>query len=180
MFCRPPKVSMYATMAACDFIRNLLLGSFGDEKEAIKVYERYWLAVERKADEVGKRENVDPGQVMENVLTAFLTHERVADRKRDTLDTMIGGNLYALFRDWALRVQQEGISNLEMIEIVNKYAMEWLEGGNRVVVVQEQQREGEEHQYAETKKSKWSCPRCNFPNSGSSRMCTACSYFKTT
>ncbi|GMI23258.1 hypothetical protein TrRE_jg3582, partial [Triparma retinervis] len=133
MFCRPPKMSMYATMEACDFVRNLLLGGFGDEDEAKEVYRTYWLPVERKADEVGRREGVDPGKVMENLLTAFLSHQKIADRKRDALDTMIGGNLYALFRDFALRAQQEeGTSSLQMIVDVNEYSMKWLDRDVRV------------------------------------------------
>ena len=182
MFCRPPKMSMYATMEACDFVRNLLLGGFGDEDEAKEVYRTYWLPVERKADEVGRREGVDPGKVMENLLTAFLSHQKIADRKRDALDTMIGGNLYALFRDFALRAQQEeGTSSLQMIVDVNEYSMKWLDrdvrgpGGGDEGFKQGQ----EEKQAAVRRIEKWSCPRCNFPNDGQARLCTACSFFKT-
>ena len=63
MFCRPPSAGMYQTMEAADFVRNLLLGGFGDEGEAIEAYINFWLPVERKADGVG---GDGAGKVMED------------------------------------------------------------------------------------------------------------------
>ncbi|GMI47785.1 hypothetical protein TrCOL_g5866 [Triparma columacea] len=180
MFCRPPKMSMYATMEACDFVRNLLLGGFGDESKAKEVYQTYWLPVEKKADAAGKRENIDPGMVMETLLTAFLSHHNIVDRKRDVLDTMIGGNLYALFRDYALKAQQEeNSSNLELIVHVHEFSMAWLDGNVRDQVGHNSFKQGQGERQAERRSDKWACPRCNFPNDGSSRLCTACSFFRT-
>lgn len=85
--------SEYLPMDGADMIRNLLLGSFHTESEAIAYYKEYWLPVER---EVSK---VDTDWDMKLLIEAFLAC-KTYDKGPATL---VGGQTYTYFQSWLFK-----------------------------------------------------------------------------
>lgn len=103
MFCRPQRKNEHADMGAADFVRNLMLGSFSTEEEAITVYKAHWLPIELAAAAVVDQQGI--ADVLESMLTAFLDAQPKALQPDTDLNIqMIGGQLYARFRAWVSKV----------------------------------------------------------------------------
>mmetsp|Transcript_16460 Transcript_16460/g.32770 ORF Transcript_16460/g.32770 Transcript_16460/m.32770 type:complete len:460 (+) Transcript_16460:171-1550(+) len=188
MFCRPPKKSQYAEMAAVDFIRNLLLGSFaGDETKGLEMYRTWWLPVERKSHEVGiSKKHLDGGVVLEEILTAFLDNE---SQKQTTTDenkrggggggkysgpiaTMIGGDLYASFREY---VDSRGPgTGKELLVEVHDFAMDVYFAGLYVASDSNKGCPATTNPGGAGGAKMWSCTRCKFANPARAHVCTAC------
>lgn len=93
-FCKPHRDQEYVSMDGSDMIRNLLLGSFTTENEALGFYKEYWLPLERL---VSEEESGD----MKETLEAFLAEEEFNAGRA----TYIGGQIYADFESWLSRDQ---------------------------------------------------------------------------
>lgn len=105
--CRPHRSTEYADMGAADFVRNLLLGSFGSEKTAIYLYRSTWLPLERAAAEAAERSRSNVALGLERMLERFLKAYPLpaqtatlqgAGPSRNTV--VVGGAVYSSFRKW--------------------------------------------------------------------------------
>ena len=97
-FCRPGRAAEYASLGPADFARNRVLGSFGSERRAERVYEEAWLPIERAAADAAGPSRA-AGAVLEAMLAAFLAREAPAPppRRRAPPPSVVGGALYARF-----------------------------------------------------------------------------------
>lgn len=102
-FCKPTRSQEYQSMDGSDMIRNLLLGSFVSESDALEYYKEYWLPLERARSTTTANGN------MVGVLQAFLEAQK--GQGNDDNDNaavsggVIGGQIYAEFQAWfALRL----------------------------------------------------------------------------
>ena len=59
-------------MGAADFVRNLLLGSFPNEADAIRAYKTHWLPIEKAAARAAEAKQNGVASHLEGVLDAFL------------------------------------------------------------------------------------------------------------
>lgn len=162
MWARPPKRSEYAEMQGHDFCRNLLVGSL-PENEAIDIYERLWLPIERKC----------PGAQLGCMIEAYLNTEKnrnLVDKiDKDLTSQFIGGKLYKQFRSFVAGKRDEGIECKEILAELNKFAL-----GEYIFV--EKQLDLDDSDDGEVKVERnWACVRCRFPNDPSYSVCTACS-----
>lgn len=97
-FCKPRREEEYLSMDGVDMIRNLLLGSFHEQRDALDFYKDYWLPIEKLTSEKSY------GRSIQQVLEAFLekqkddTQVELADSKHNS--GTIGGKIYADFQAW--------------------------------------------------------------------------------
>lgn len=102
-WCKPQRATEFASMGAADFIRNLLLGSFRTEEDAIRMYKLKWLPIEQAAAAASIRnKSSDISEVLDSMLGAFLKAQPETDaaQSRQTQLLQIGGELYPRFRKW--------------------------------------------------------------------------------
>lgn len=98
-FCKPRREEEYLSMDGVDMIRNLLLGSFREQTDALEFYKDYWLPIEKLTSEQSY------GRSIKEVLEAFLDLRRedslvelLADGKHN--HGIIGGKIYVDFQAW--------------------------------------------------------------------------------
>jgi len=73
MFCKPSRDTEYASMGSADFIRNLILGSFQHEADAIIMYKQHWLPIEQAAAAAARRKRTSTVTAcLEDMLDTFL------------------------------------------------------------------------------------------------------------
>ncbi|GMI06195.1 hypothetical protein TrLO_g3520 [Triparma laevis f. longispina] len=134
MFCRPPTKSQYAEMAAVDFIRNLMLGGFVKKEEvALEMYKTWWLPIELKAGSIAKiSSGKNDGDILESLLEAFLSEEfgdgdeTCGSKKSEfhsNISKMVGGDLYANFRDYVTHTKEAGVGGEEVLRKVHDFAL---------------------------------------------------------
>jgi len=199
-FCKPSRATEFASMGAADFVRNLLLGSFRCESDAIKMYKDHWLPIEKAAGAAATRNrSSNIAEVLENTLDAFLKaqpEKLVADERSQSMLTMagaIGGELYPRFRKWltaALAAEDTAVSAAAGLVPLDEDAHATLE--RRTALLLQRWRNFAIEHLAENHVSssisnkatsvfkvpasaKWRCSRCFFPNDARCTQCTACS-----
>jgi hypothetical protein len=109
VLCKPSRDTEYACMGAADFIRNLLLGSFRHECDAIYMYKQYWLPIEQAGGEAARRSCTSGVAVfLETMLDAFLLAqpEKTEEELTASLVPRVGGQLYSRFRRWVSAAMQ--------------------------------------------------------------------------
>mmetsp|Transcript_33090 Transcript_33090/g.77422 ORF Transcript_33090/g.77422 Transcript_33090/m.77422 type:complete len:468 (+) Transcript_33090:67-1470(+) len=142
-FCRPSRSSEFVGLGAADFVRNLLLGSFPDEQESIKMYEDQWLPIESAAEATSERTGLSAGTLLEMMLENFLkAHPRRAEGgacKPPSINAaLVGGPIYPRFRRWFTAALEEGEDQtadwqgrtIEILAQLKQYAMEQFARGN--------------------------------------------------
>ncbi|GMH58997.1 hypothetical protein TrST_g10259 [Triparma strigata] len=190
MFCRPPSKSQYAEMASVDFIRNLMLGGFVKKEEiALEMYKTWWLPIETQAGKSAAQENKDGGEVLENLLEAFLVEEGLPVGEEEKgggtpsiyhsdISKMVGGDLYAYFRDYVTHAKESGMSSEELLIKVHDFGVNRYFAGTyradkkrkKISVAKGYGRGGSGLELGGSRK----CPRCQFSNDASAQVCTAC------
>ena len=91
----------FASMGSADFVRNLLLGSFHRECDAISMYKRHWLPIEQAAAEAARRSGTSGvAAFLEGMLDTFLEAQPEHHRPAMLDPGAVGGQLYARFRRW--------------------------------------------------------------------------------
>eukprot|EP00416_Gambierdiscus_australes_P015746 CAMPEP_0171078184 /NCGR_PEP_ID=MMETSP0766_2-20121228/14487_1 /TAXON_ID=439317 /ORGANISM="Gambierdiscus australes, Strain CAWD 149" /LENGTH=459 /DNA_ID=CAMNT_0011535293 /DNA_START=27 /DNA_END=1406 /DNA_ORIENTATION=+ len=105
-FCKPHRETEYASMGAADFVRNLLLGSFRKEQDAIDMYKQHWLPIEVAAAETAQEHHSSNAAVfMESMLEAFMKQQpQHLKGLKLPPSAGVGGQLYARFRRWLAKV----------------------------------------------------------------------------
>lgn len=192
-WCKPTRATEFASMGAADFVRNLLLGSFRQEADAIKMYKQYWLEIEQAAADASIRNRTSNiAEVLEGMMSKFLK-EQAEDSQTTTLQqSVVGGQLYPRFRRWftvalSSDVSSEfGESEAEAMERktntilrrLHEFAIGFLARTNfsdeeRVLGVSATKTNGKQ-QTRVASAAKWRCSRCSFPNQAGSNQCTAC------
>mmetsp|Transcript_30374 Transcript_30374/g.65419 ORF Transcript_30374/g.65419 Transcript_30374/m.65419 type:complete len:530 (+) Transcript_30374:144-1733(+) len=119
-----------ANMGAADFVRNLLLGSFQREADAIDAYRRFWLPVEAAAGEASGRGSLSVASTLEAMLDAFLKEQKKLGptvKATPGLYTPIGGAMYSRFRQWLATWLSADAANLDESEVVERRTLEALE-----------------------------------------------------
>jgi len=190
-FCKPQRATEFASMGAADFVRNLLLGSFRSEADAIEMYKNHWLPLEQAAAAASvRRRNSNIAEILETMLSKFLkVQPETTTVPKLSVTAVVGGQLYPRFRKWlaaALNVDVSAVSGeveadaLErktatLLRRLQAFAVEFFECG------------GVEDEALKTVPSvgtcppkgyasaKWRCTRCSFPNMPQSNVCTGCS-----
>jgi len=110
-WCKPHRQQEYVSMSSSDMIRNLLLGSFSDQENAIEFYKRYWLPMEQISSH-DDQHNVDDGMniLIQNFLKEqgfYDNQQEIINKKKKKYDDnnnpasyIIGDKLYADFQLW--------------------------------------------------------------------------------
>jgi len=188
-FCKPSRATEFASMGAADFVRNLLLGSYRCEVDAIDMYKQHWLPVEQAAAAASTRSrSSNIAKFLEDMLNAFLNVQPekpacAASRPRQTV--VVGGQLYPRFRQWltaALAADDstepgEGdTAALErkttaLLQRLQAFAVEHLARADATSARPEPVATGPGAPFGG---GKWRCTRCAFPNDASCIQCTAC------
>jgi len=193
--CRPSRATEFASMGAADFIRNLLLGSFEHESDAIDMYKSHWLQIEQLAAEacVQKRSS-DIAEAMEEMVRKFLKSQPEKMKKPSKAAwVVVGGDLYPQFRQWltsALAADDSVVEGESESRSLERKTAELLRRLQAFAIDHFAKRrpdpEPEEVESAcglvlplgrasrAFASNKWRCTRCSFPNSAGSKMCTAC------
>lgn len=101
-FCKPTRDTEFASMGSADFVRNLLLGSFHCEPDAIEMYKRHWLPIEKAAAEAARQSHTSGvAAILERMLDAFLKAQPEESLGPAALHSgAVGGQIYARFRRW--------------------------------------------------------------------------------
>lgn len=121
-WCKPSRDTEYASMGSADFIRNLCLGSFHHEADAISMYKQHWLPIEQAASEAARRNCTSTvAAFMEGMLDAFLLiqpeqpKQQLAASTPSLVPGTVGGQLYARFRRWlSAAMEAEGPEDGEL------------------------------------------------------------------
>jgi len=181
-FCKPHRNSEIASMGAADFIRNLLLGSFKDEREAVEIYRSHWLPIEKAAADASIRSKTSNiAEILETMIKRFLDTQPEKTQAENPMPFQIGGQLYPRFRKWfvaalaadntlhsedkELRTQERKTAVL--VKRLQDFAVEYFKRGAQGAEVAVDCRP------ASIVSSRWRCTRCRFMNSSGSH-CTAC------
>ena len=110
IWCKPQRKTEYMSMNGADMIRNLLLGSFQDQAEAVRFYKECWLPLEKQTAERSDAKS------LEEVLKDFLHKQNTAEtgESENTVKSQqpgtIGGQIYADFQAW-FNKKQSGTSD---------------------------------------------------------------------
>jgi hypothetical protein len=190
-------------MGAADFVRNLLLGSFKSEDEAVQMYKKHWLPIEKAAAAASVRScNSNIAEVLENMLRAFLDAQPEKPQKAvgqtPTLSVIVGGELYPRFRKWvtaALAIDSnasadyaEGVlerKTAALLQRLQTFAVDYFEGASERNTMPPCGPPASKRAFTSglqaciTKNgapaNKWRCRRCSFPNAAGASHCTTCS-----
>jgi hypothetical protein len=92
-------------MGAADFIRNLLMGSFRCEADAIAMYKNHWLQIEQLAAAASvKSHGSNTADILEAMINKFLKLQPEVSAKLARPSALqpvvVGGELYPRFRQW--------------------------------------------------------------------------------
>jgi hypothetical protein len=204
MFCKPHRNSEYCNLGAVDFVRNLCLGSFRDEREAVRVFTRSWLPIEElAADSARAAGGRGMGEVLEVLLTRFLEmkeKERESGARAsqaaagDYTEKFLGGPLYTRFKSF---LQSEGARGGVdgVLSELHSFAREYFKSGRdkkeeaALGSFEEDESEIGDGGYGGggvgggfvggATSSKWVCRRCRFINTSTWVACTACNLRQT-
>lgn len=126
-FCRPKRKHEFADMGAADFVRNLLLGSFQREADAIEMYKQHWLPIECAAAAAMDQTCSSVATLLEDMLTRFLDAPPQRSTKGAAIPPTlgpIGGKLYARFRSWltAELCREQGAASCDAEEMERRTA----------------------------------------------------------
>lgn len=190
-WCKPSRDTEFASMGAADFIRNLLLGSFEHESDAIDMYKRHWLQIEQLAAEACVQHRTsNVAEVMEGMIKKFLKSQPEKVKKPSkAAHVVVGGDLYPQFRQWltsALAADAsvvEGESESKSLERKTAGLLRRLQDfaidhfAKRGPDLEPDEFDSAPRLNRSSRASipkKWRCDRCCFPNPAGSNMCTAC------
>jgi len=196
--CKPSRSTEYASMGAADFVRNLLLGSFQREVDAVRAYKEYWLPIEKAAAGIvsrfGERAPSNAG-LLEDVLAKFLDAQPSPPATTSMEQMWIGGFLYPKFRRWLLWfLSRDGIGHhsdqgtIKVLNLMRAFSLDYLNNfdpcKNSLVnddlampPMAMPPMMNAKKRY--TNEKKWNCQKCNFPNENRCSMCTACGHIST-
>lgn len=142
-FCKPSRDSEYASMGSADFIRNLVLGSFQHEADAIIMYKQHWLPIEQAAAAAARRNCTSAvSAYLEHMLDAFLQRQPEKPKQQLAAPLMpgaVGGQLYARFRHWlSAAMEAEGPEDGELraealLRRLHAFALSYLESAEASV-----------------------------------------------
>lgn len=196
-FCKPHRATEYANMGAADFVRNLLLGSFEQECEAIRMYKTHWLPIEQgAAASADLKRSSGVAEILEGMLDSFLNAQPEHMQKSCVAASTskgIGGELYARFRKWLIAALAEGdptgapphSSDVERKteELLTRLKDFALTHFARPVAPGAAGRAGPGPQariplLGKASGDAWRCPRCHWKNPASSTACTTCCHSK--
>lgn len=124
-WCRPHRNDEFVSLGPADFIRNLMLGSFLSEENAVAMYKCHWLPIEEAAAIAAATTRAPAEALLEQMFHAFVDSEErrlqmgrneSAARGPDPAASLgtfqstlapqalakhyVGGQLYARFRAW--------------------------------------------------------------------------------
>lgn len=192
-------------MGAADFIRNLLLGSFRNEADAISIYKTHWLPIELAAATASaKIPNCNVSDLTEDMMKAFLKaqpEKTVAEAGAQPV--IVGGQLYPRFRKWfraALAAESSivlGEDEVTAMERKTAAICRRLQGFAILHFAEDPTERAAKTRAATVEKpsdirsnqptflgslgsrrpgnGRWRCSRCSFPNEAVGSQCTACS-----
>jgi len=193
-FCKPSRGSEFVTMGAWDFVRNLVLGSFRHEEDAIAMYHQHWLPIEEAAMRAltRHRRSASMAALLESVLDSFLKTQLAA---RPTAAApapclpraVVGGDLYSRFRLWfvaAIAADDSAELGSGCTEAMERRTVALLQRLQLFAVQQldEDLEPGESRPSSSSSArpnscavpSRWRCSRCTFVNKVDQKHCTAC------
>lgn len=121
-FCKPTRKEEYQSMDGSDMIRNLLLGSFANENDALDYYQKYWLPLEQQIQNDGKKSMVQ-------MMRAFLEAQKGEEPQEGVGNAgIIGGQIYAEFQAWfAARLAREDGQVVSVEEKVRQVGVELMQ-----------------------------------------------------
>eukprot|EP00927_Polykrikos_kofoidii_P006468 TRINITY_DN12616_c0_g4_i1.p1 TRINITY_DN12616_c0_g4~~TRINITY_DN12616_c0_g4_i1.p1 ORF type:complete len:489 (+),score=85.96 TRINITY_DN12616_c0_g4_i1:205-1671(+) len=200
MFCKPSRTTEYASMGAADFVRNLLLGSFRQEADAIGIYKQYWLPIEQAAADAARQNQMSNIAVfLEKMLDAFLSVQPEQPRGRVVKPpTGIGGLLYSRFRRWltvamdhentgqenAVDINDErDLKTTELLIRLHDFAIPHLANAGLPTpassqsgaISQPEKARAPLGPLADARLPSWRCSRCHFMNAANDKRCKTCS-----
>eukprot|EP00929_Paragymnodinium_shiwhaense_P052014 TRINITY_DN26088_c0_g1_i1.p1 TRINITY_DN26088_c0_g1~~TRINITY_DN26088_c0_g1_i1.p1 ORF type:complete len:475 (-),score=97.00 TRINITY_DN26088_c0_g1_i1:222-1646(-) len=182
--CKPSRSTEYANMGAADFVRNLVLGSFSSESDAISVYKDDWLPIEKAAAAAAKTSRQgDIAKILESMLTRFLDVQSEAMQVSFSAPVQgfsVGGNLYARFRRWfeAAMAGQEAqqadeLKTTNLVRTLKVFALDFYKNPPSKLATPST---SFSTLLLESKRAprKWRCTFCKMCNETTSTVCTAC------
>jgi len=185
-WCKPTRKSEYANMGSADFVRNLLLGSYDREEDAIEMYKNHWLPIEQAAAAAAdRRHDSAVATFLENMLESFLQERSDVMQTGPILGScVVGGQLYPRFRKWlAAEIAKTGSGDAEtasadrvqskttdLLQVLQGFALEYFERPQSSAPVISSKPKG--YLLGVGNSSSWRCTRCSFKNQTS--ICTAC------
>jgi hypothetical protein len=187
-WCKPSRATEFASMGAADFVRNLLLGSFRQEADAVRMYKQYWLEIEQAAAAASIRNcTSNIAEVLEGMLSKFLKKQPEDTSNTSLEQVIVGGQLYPRFRKWfTAALNRDGSCELgeseadamerktsNVLHNLHSFAIDCLATDS---VPDKDIVSDVPSSKARVKPvtSKWRCSRCSFPNAAGSNQCTAC------
>lgn len=193
-FCRPSRDTEFMGMGAADFVRNLLLGSFQDEADAIDMYKRYWLPIEQMAAASSVRNrSSNIAEILECMIKRFLKSQpEKSEKPSKGAQLPIGGELYPQFRRWLTAALASDVSRADdesedealqrrtttLLHRLHTFASDHFSDKGAELTACKQERLstcGPGFNSSLRVSSRWRCSRCSFPNEASFSQCTACS-----
>lgn len=124
MFCRPTRAGEFAGMGAADFVRNLFLGSF-EEDRAVELYKELWLPMEAAAARQAGGAGGGMAEVLETMLDAYLKGKGRGGEGREGKDPhfserFLGGPIYSRFKE---HLAGAGEREDEVLRDLNAFAL---------------------------------------------------------
>lgn len=152
------------------------------------MYKTWWLPIELKAGSIAKiSSGKNDGDILESLLEAFLSEEfgdgdeTCGSKKSEfhsNISKMVGGDLYANFRDYVTHTKEAGVGGEEVLRKVHDFALgRYFVGGyvkRRKVEGGGRRAEGFGGRGGVGIGGAKKCPRCAFPNDATADVCTAC------
>lgn len=197
-WCKPHRSTEFASMGAADFVRNLVLGSFRRESDAIYMYKQHWLPIEQAAAAASsRRRSRNIAQALEGMLTSFLNAQPEKSYGATPIpvrSVVVGGHLYPRFRQWLSAALadlesvegEDVVAELErrtamLLQRMHAFALEDLAADDAPVAAAltgprpAAPMRGEQCScYPLIDDTTWRCARCSFKNPASASTCTAC------